>query len=70
MSEEYELIVKNDVWDVVPRLNGKSVMTSKWLFNLKHGIDGSIEEYKERFIARGFSQKEGDDYDDIYAPVA
>lgn len=70
MAEEYESIMKNDVWDVVSRLKGESVVTSKWLFKIKHGVDGSIEKYKARFVGRGFSQKDGEDYDDIFSPVA
>ena len=70
MAKEYESIVKNDVWDVVPRPNGNSILTPKWFFKIKHGINSSIEKYKARFVARGFSQKEGEDYDDIFAPVA
>ena len=42
----YQLIVKNDVWDVVPRPEGKSVVTSKWIYKIKHAADGSIEKYK------------------------
>ncbi len=44
---------------------GKTVVTSKYIYKIKHGEDGSIEKYKMRFVARGFSQKEGEDYDDI-----
>ena len=62
--------MKNDVWDVVPRLEGKSVVTSKWIYKIKHAVDGSIEKYKEIFIARGFSPKEGIDYEETFAPVA
>ena len=35
-----------------------------------HGVDGSIEKYKAKFVARGFSQKEGADYDDTFAHMA
>jgi hypothetical protein len=70
MSEEYNSILKNDVWTVVPRPRNKSVVTSKWLYKIKHAADGSVEKYKARFVARGFSQKEGIDYDEIFAPVA
>ena len=63
MIEEYQSIMKNDVWDVVPRPKGKSVVTSKWIYKIKHAIDGIIEEYKAIFVARGFSQKEGIAYE-------
>ena len=55
MIEEYQLIMKNDAWDVAPRPEGKSVVTSKWIYKIKHAADGSIEKYKARFVARGFS---------------
>lgn len=45
-------------------------MTSKWIYKIKHGADGRIEKYKVRFVARSFSQKEGEDYDEIFAFVA
>ena len=62
--------MKNDVWDIVPRPKGKSVVTSKWIYKIKHATNGSIEKYKARFVARGFSQKEGIDYEETFAPVA
>jgi hypothetical protein len=55
MNEEYDSILKNDVWTIVPRPHGKSVVTSKWLYKIKHAIDVSIEKYKARFVACGFS---------------
>ena len=70
MHEEYESIMKNDVWDVVPRPKDKAVVTLKWLYKIKHGSDGSAKKFKAGFIACGFSQKEGIDYDGIFAPVA
>ena len=70
MIEEYQSIMKNDVWYVVARPEGKLVVNSKWIYKIKHATDGSIEKYKERFVARGFSQKEGIDYEETFAPVA
>ena len=70
MIEEYQSIIKNDVWDVVPRPEGKLVVTSKWIYKINHAVDGSIEKYKERFVARGFSQKEGIDYEENFAHVS
>ena len=55
---------------MVPTPQDKSVVTSKWLYKIKHGVDGSAVKFKARFVARGFSQKEGVDYDEIFAPVA
>ena len=54
MIEEYQSIMKNDVWDVVSRPDGKYVVTFKWIYNIKQATYGSIEKYKERFVARGF----------------
>lgn len=45
-------------------------MTSRWLFKIKHAVDGSVEKYKARFVARGFSHKEGVDYEETFAPIA
>ena len=67
MMEEYNSIMKNNVWEVVPRPEGKSVVTSRWLYKLKHAADGNIEKYKARFVARGFSQV---DYDETFELVA
>jgi hypothetical protein len=61
--------MKNDVWDIVPRPEGKSVVTSKWIYKIEHATDGSVEKYKARFVARGFSQVEGIDYEEIFAPA-
>jgi hypothetical protein len=67
---EYQSIMKNDVWDIVRRPKGKSVVTSKWIYKIKHAADGSVEKYKAIFVARGFSQVEGIDYEETFAPVS
>jgi hypothetical protein len=55
MMEEYQSIIKKDVWDIVPRPKGKFVVTSKWIYKIKHTVDESIEKHKTRIVARGFS---------------
>jgi hypothetical protein len=69
MTEEYQSIIKYDPWEIVPRPKSKDVVSSRWLYKIKHVVDGSIEKHKARFVARGFSQKEGIDYEEMFAPV-
>ena len=68
--EEYHSLMKNDVWEIVRRPEGKSMVTSRWLYKVKHVADNSVEKYKARFVVRWFSQVEGADYDETFAPVA
>ena len=70
MVKEYQSIIKNDVWEIVPRPKYKSVVSLRWIFETKHSSYGSIEKYKEIFVARGFSHKEGIDYEETFAPMA
>ena len=51
MVKEYQSIIKNYVWEVVPRQKENSVVSLKWIFKTKHSTDGSIEKYKARFVA-------------------
>jgi hypothetical protein len=55
MVEEYTSIMKNHAWDIVPRPMVKSIVSSRWLYKIKHATNGSIEKFKARFVARGFS---------------
>ena len=69
MVKEYQSIIKNDIWEIVRRPKEKLVVSSKWIFKTKHSLDGSIEKYKEISVAPGFSEKDGIDYEDTFAPV-
>jgi hypothetical protein len=70
MVEKYDSIVKNSVWEIVPRPIDKSVVGLRWIYKVKKALDGSVEKYKARFVARGFSQIEGIDYGETFAPVS
>ena len=62
--------MNNDVWDIVPIPDRKSIVTSRWIYKIKHDADVSVDRYKYRFFSCGFSQKEDIDYEDTFAPVA
>ena len=62
--------MKNDVWDIVTRIEGKSMVTSKWIYKVKHAVGGSIEKHKAIFVPRGFSQVEGINYEETFVPIA
>ena len=55
MVEEYDSIMRNSAWEVVPRPVGKSMVGSRWIYMVKKALDGSVEKYTARFVARGFS---------------
>jgi hypothetical protein len=72
ITKEYQYILKNYVYDIVQRLEGKSVVTSKWIYKIKLATDGSVKKYKVRSIAKGFSQTKGVVYDetlDLIIPI-
>ena len=70
MVKEYQCIIKNTVWEIVLRSKDKLVVSLKWIYKTKNLVDNGIEKYKEIFIACRFSQKEGIDYEENFAPVA
>ena len=69
MVEEYDSIIRNSAWEFVPRLVGKSVVGSRWVYKVKQKAYGSVEKCKAIFVARGFYQVEGIDYDETFALV-
>jgi hypothetical protein len=69
MVEEYDSIVKKSAWEIVPIPIDKSMVGLRWIYKVKQVFDGSVEKYKATFVARGFSQIRGIDYDESFAPV-
>ena len=47
----------------------KSVVFSKWIYNIKHSTGASIEKHKARFVTRGFSQKEGINFEKTFYAI-
>ncbi|KAL0550376.1 hypothetical protein IC582_014885 [Cucumis melo] len=70
MDEEIKVIKKNDTWELSTLPNGKKAVGVKWVFKIKRNEKGEVERYKERLVAKGYSQRKGIDYDEVFAPVA
>jgi hypothetical protein len=70
MTEELDALSRNRTWDLVDLPSNKSVVGCKWVFKIKTRSDESIERYKARLGAKGFTQKHGIDYEETFAPVA
>ena len=70
MVEEYDSIFNKSAWEIVPRLDDKSMVGSRWIYKVKKAANGILEKYKAKFVAWGFSQIKGIDYDETSAPIA
>jgi histone deacetylase 1/2 len=66
---EYDALIKNKTWHLVPPSQGKNIIDCKWVFKIKRKSDGSIERYKARLVAKGFKQWYGIDYEDTFSSI-
>ncbi len=69
MQEEYDSLVVNNNWSLVPLPKGRKPISYKWVFKIKHGVDGEVERYKAKLVAKSFIQTFGVDYNKIFALV-
>ena len=59
---------KNETWSLTELPVGKKALQNKWVFRIKEEHDGS-KRYKARLVVKGYQQKKGIDYTDIFSPV-
>ena len=69
MLDEYNALIKNGTWILVPRPSGMNIVRALWLFRHKHNADGSLNRYKARLVANGSTQLAGIDVDETFSPV-
>lgn len=69
MKEEIDSLVENQTWILTELPPGRKAIDSKWVFKVKRDARGEVSRYKARLVIRGFSQVEGIDYQETYAPV-
>nr|GEV68440.1 retrovirus-related Pol polyprotein from transposon TNT 1-94 [Tanacetum cinerariifolium] len=70
MQDELDQFARLKVWRLVPRPEGKTVIKTKWIFKNKKDERCVVIRNKARIVAVGYSQQEGIDYDETFAPVA
>ena len=70
VSSEMDSLLSNGTWELSELPFGCKPMGCKWVFKKKLKPDGTIDKYKARLMAKGYTQKEGEDYFDTYSPVA
>lgn len=69
MDVEYEALVRNSTWHLVPASEATNVIDSKWVYKIKRKADGTVDCSKARLVAKGFKQRYGIDYEETFSPV-
>ncbi|OMO94271.1 Reverse transcriptase, RNA-dependent DNA polymerase [Corchorus capsularis] len=70
VNDEMDSIMANSTWVLVDLLPGSKPIKNKWVFRRKYNSDGSLQTFKARLLAKGFTQNKGIDYFGTYSPVA
>ncbi|GJW10403.1 ribonuclease H-like domain-containing protein [Tanacetum coccineum] len=69
MNNEMDALYRNDTWEIVELPMGRKAIGGKWVYKIKYKSSGDIDRYKARYVAKGYNQKEGVDFDETFSPV-
>ncbi len=70
MDEEMVALDANATWELVALPKDKKTIGCKWVYKIKHNVNGFVSRYKARLVAKGYAQTYGIDYEETYSPVA
>lgn len=69
MQLEYDALIRNHTWELVPRSLEDNVIGNLWLFKVKQKVDGTMDKLKARLVANSAKQIKGLDYHETFSPV-
>jgi histone deacetylase 1/2 len=69
LSEEFNALIRNGTWSLVPPPPNHNIVDCKWLFRIKRNFDGTIARHKARLVAKGFTQSHVVDFKETFAQV-
>lgn len=62
MAINFDVLLCNETWSLVPYTSSINVVGFKWVFYLKYHVDSSLERHKDYLVAKGFNQQSGIDF--------
>ena len=70
MDEEMQSLLENGTWELIEKPEGVKPVPMKWVYEIKRDALGYVEWYKSRSVSKGYLQRQGIDFEEVYAPVS